>query len=73
LGLLSNAFDAGSLAERDPVLAMAYGVASARARHLEKTPEQWAQQFGDGLSEADIAAALKQSAQLTDGAGRRPE
>ena len=73
LGLLSNAFDAGSLAERDPVLAMAYGVASARARRLEKTPEQWAQQFGDGLSEADIAAALKQSAQLTDGACRRPE
>ena len=66
LGLLSNAYDAGSLAERDPVRAMAYGVAAARAHHLDKTPAQWVQQFGEGLSEAEIDAALKQSGQLAN-------
>ena len=73
LGLLSSAYDAGSLAERDPVQAMAYGIAAARARRVEKTPAQWAQQFGEGLSEADIDAALRQGMQMADGACRRPD
>jgi hypothetical protein len=73
LGLLSNAYDAGSLAEPNPVLAMAYNIASARARSIEKTPAQWAQQFGEGMSDADVDAALKQGMQLADGACRRPE
>jgi hypothetical protein len=72
LGLLSNAYDAGSLAERDPVQAMAYGIAAARARRIEKTPAQWVQQFGEGMSEADTNAALKQSAQLASEACSRP-
>ena len=73
LGLLSNAYDAGSLAERDPVQAMVYGIAAARARHIDKTPAQWVQQFGEGLSEADTDAALKQGMQMADGACRRPD
>lgn len=71
LSLVSNAYDAGSIVERDPGLVMAYGVAAARARGVERTPEQWRQQFGDGLPDAQADAALKLGNQLADGACQR--
>jgi len=70
LSLLSNAYDMGSMVERDPGLVMAYGIAAARARGGDKTPEQWKRQFGEDLNEADAAAALTLGAQLADGACR---
>ncbi len=71
LSLLSTVYDAGNIVERDPGLVMAYGVAAARARGVDKTPEQWQRQFGEDLSDADADAALKLSTQLTGGACRR--
>lgn len=64
LSLLSNAYDAGTLAERDPVQVLAYGVAANAARHLVRSPEQLKDQFGDELSEADFNTALQRGAQL---------
>lgn len=71
LSLLSNAYDAGSMVERDPGLLVAYGVAAARPRNIDKTAAQWRQQFGDELSDADFDAALRLGAKLADGACRR--
>ena len=71
LSLLSNAYDAGSIVERDPGLVAAYGVAAARARGIDRTPAQWKLQFGEDLSDADFDAALKLDVQPADGACRR--
>jgi len=68
LSLLSTAYDAGSIVERDPGMVMAYGVAAARARHVDKTAEQWRRQFGEDLSDADANAALQLGNQLASGA-----
>lgn len=66
LGLLSNAYDAGTLAERNPVQVLVYGIAANRARQLVRTPEQLKAQFGDELSEADFNIALQRGAQLAE-------
>ena len=66
LSLLSNAYDAGTLAERNPVQVLAYGIAANRARQLARTPEQLRDQFGDELSEADFNIALQRGAQLAE-------
>jgi hypothetical protein len=64
LGLLSNVYDAGQLAARDPGRSMAYAIASNAARRHPLTEQQLRQRFGEELAPADFNAAVQAGAQL---------
>jgi hypothetical protein len=64
LSLLANAYDLGQLVPRDPRMTMAYAIAAAAARHVTLTDAQLRARFGDELSGADFAAALRAGAAL---------
>lgn len=64
LGLLSNAYDAGQIVERDLASSMAYAIAANQARRQPLTEAQLRQRFGDRLAPADFDAAMQAGAQL---------
>jgi hypothetical protein len=64
LGLLSNAYDAGQMVERDPGRSMAYAIASNAARRHPLSEQQLRQRFGEELAPADFNAAMQAGAQL---------
>lgn len=64
LGLLSNAYDAGQIVERDPASSMVYAIASNAARHKPLTEQQLRERFGDDLAPGAFDAALQAGARL---------
>ncbi|KQV43228.1 hypothetical protein ASC93_15645 [Massilia sp. Root335] len=65
LSLLANAYDLGQLVPRDPRMTMAYAIAAAAARHVVLTEEQLRARFGDEVTGADFAAALRAGSLLS--------
>jgi hypothetical protein len=65
LGLLSNAYDAGQLVERDAGRSMAYAIASNAARRHPLSEQQLRQRFGEELAPADFNAAVQAGTQLS--------
>lgn len=64
LALLSNAYDAGQLTERDVRTSMAYSIAAAVSRNKHLTEVQLRERFGDELAPPDFSAAMQEGAQL---------
>jgi hypothetical protein len=64
LGLLSNAYDVGDLAQRTPALAVAYGVAAAAARHVPLSREQVLRRFGNQVSNSELDDGMQQGERI---------
>ena len=64
LGLLSTAYDAGEVVERNLKMSLAYSVAEAAARKVNLTQDQLRTRFADQMSAADFADGLQIGAKL---------